>query len=101
MAKLRDADGLLLTAVATTIAELNLDDIDTAAVELAKHYAAAIDAGHCSECDADRDLDLLGPKLLAVLESLGATPAARSKLVKGGPPSRAANRLAAIREARG
>ena len=100
MAKLRDADGLLLTAVATTIAELNLDDIDKAAVELAKHYAAAIDAGHCPECDADRDLEDLGHRLLAVLESLGATPAARSKQIKGGAPSAVANRLSVLREAR-
>ena len=102
MTRLRAADDTLTAAVATTITELGLDNIDKAAVELAKHYAQAIDAGHCPECDADRDLEDLGHRLLAVLEQLGATPAARSKLAKGGAaPSAAANRLAILREARG
>jgi len=102
MAKLRDADTLLLTAVKTTIEKLELDDIDRAAVKLAEHYAQAIDAGHCPECDADRDLEDLGHRLLSVLDALGATPAARSRITKGGAaPSAAANRLAILREARG
>jgi hypothetical protein len=100
MAKLRDADTLLLTAVKTTIGELALDDVDLAAVKLAEHYAQAIDAGHCSECDADRDLEDLGHRLLAVLDALGATPAARSKIRKGVATSDGPSRLSALRAAR-
>lgn len=100
MAKLRSADGLLATAVAATINELDLDDEDKAAAELAKHYAAAIDTDHCSECNADRSLDTLGPKLLACLEALGATPSARARLVKGGAANAGPNRLGTLREAR-
>jgi hypothetical protein len=100
MAKLRDADTLLLTAVKTTIDKLDLDDADLAAVKLAEHYAQAIDAGHCSECDADRNLEDLGHRLLAVLDALGATPAARSKIRKGVAAGDGPTRLAALRAAR-
>lgn len=100
MANLRDADDTLTAAVATTIHELGLDDVDSAAVALARHYAEAIDAGHCDDCDADTSLDTLGPKLLAALDALGATPAARSKLRKGGAPSDGPSRLDQLRAAR-
>lgn len=81
-----------------TIAALELKDEDAAAVRLAHRYAAAI--------DAVTDLDLLGkvladlgPKLHAVLESLGATPAARARL-KGGAPESGGGKLAHLRSVR-
>jgi len=43
----------------------------------------------------------IGPKLLAALESLGATPAARAKLRGGGAPSGGPSRLEQMRNARG
>src|SRR5258708_21178000 len=73
---LRDAGELLGPAVTATVAALILTAADAAAVKLAQRYAAAID-------DADNRaeaLERLGPKLLAPLESLGATPAARAQL---------------------
>jgi hypothetical protein len=100
MAKLRDADDLLLSAVKKTITELDLDDMDAAAVELAEQYATAIDASYCDKCEADSSLDTLGPKLLAVLESLGATPVARSKIRKGVASGDGPSRLSALRAAR-
>src|SRR5258707_6084763 len=93
---LRDAGELLAPAVAGTVAALTLTAADAAAVKLAQRYAAAID-------DADNRaevLEKLGPKLLAALEALGATPAARARLKEGkatggGKPSG----LQALREA--
>ncbi len=70
---LRDSAELLAPAVAETIAALDLKPEDTAAALLARRYAKAIDDG-----DGDT-LSWLGPKLLTVLEQLGATPAARAK----------------------
>ena len=89
---LRDSAELLAPAVAETIAALSLKAEDAAAVKLAERYAAAIDA------DSDA-LDRLGPKLHAVLESLGATPAGRAKLKGGRPADAAPNRLHALRSA--
>jgi len=48
--------------------------------------------------EAQRILEALGPKLLAVLSALGATPQARAAAVKGG--SDGPNRLDLIRQAR-
>lgn len=56
------------------LTQLEPGDVDSAAVELARVYARAL--------DNDGALDVLGPKLLAVLESLGMTP--RSRSAKGG-----------------
>ena len=75
---LRDADTLLQTAVAGTIAALEVTEKDRGAVRLAAEYARIIDLA----CDNPDILDKLGPKLLAVLESLGATPAARARMAK-------------------
>src|SRR6266511_1663858 len=67
---LRDADELLLPAVSAAIGALTLEDSDAAVVKLAQAYAAAIDT------DAEGDeLEKLGPKLLAALTALQATPA--------------------------
>ncbi len=94
MGNLQDAARLLKPAVADTIAALDLKPEDTAAAVLARRYAKAIDDG-----DGDA-LSWLGPKLLAVLEQLGATPAARAKL-KGRPaPDGKPNRLSQLRDAR-
>jgi hypothetical protein len=92
---LRSADDLLAPAVEKTLAALTLSDQDTAAVRLVREYAAAIDADK-GEHDA---LDTYGPKLLAALSALGATPAARARLKAGGAPS-GPNRLEALRAAR-
>jgi hypothetical protein len=93
--RLQPADDLLAPAVTETIKHLTTSAEDAAAVKLAQRYAATIDAAE----DRDAAMEKLGPKLLACLESLGATPAARARL-KGGAPSAAGNRLAALREAR-
>lgn len=66
-------------AVEATVAALPLKPQDEAAVALAVRYAAAID-------DGDGDLARLGPPLLAALTALGATPAARAAIVRGGAP---------------
>lgn len=70
-------------AVDETLANLTLADCDTAAATLARQYAEGID----SAGDRGEALEKLGPKLLAVLESLGATPKARAAAMKGGPAS--------------
>ncbi|MFW6091983.1 MAG: terminase small subunit [Actinomycetota bacterium] len=100
MAKLRDAEQLLGPAVAATLTSLGLGDSDAAAARLARHYAAAIDASHCSECGADTTLDTLGPKLLAALDALGATPAARARMLRGGGQHAGTGRLQALRDTR-
>ncbi|HEX7038674.1 MAG TPA: hypothetical protein VF202_01015 [Trueperaceae bacterium] len=93
---LQPADRLLTPAVNATLKHLDLAAADDAAVVLARKYAAAIDAG------TDETLNDLGPKLLAVLESLGATPRARAALQKGGAggQGQGQGKLAAIRAAR-
>lgn len=91
----RAADSLMASAVAETLDRLTLAPEDAAAARLARHYADAIDRAD-NPTDA---MDRLGPKLLTVLESLGATPAARARL-KGGVPTLAQSRLAVLRAAR-
>lgn len=125
MPKLRSTDGLLAPAVAETIRHLAPTKQDAAAVKLAQRYAITIDeatnvaadlAASLAEATYDDDIAKrlytlakrveaqtvladLGPKLLAALESLGATPAARARL-RGGAPARAQSRLQALRETR-
>lgn len=65
-------------AVRSALAELDLDESDQGAVALAGRLADAID-----EEESGRTTAELAGKLLAVLESLGATPAARKALQKG------------------
>jgi hypothetical protein len=93
---LEAVDNLLGPAVAETVAALTTTLEDKAAVQLAKRYAATIDEAE----DRAEAMEKLGPKLLTVLESLGATPASRARL-KGGAPSRAESRLQTLRAARG
>jgi hypothetical protein len=100
---LQDADELLLPAIREAIAALNLTDEDAGTVKLAEQYARAIDGAgrHCGGCD-DADckresntwaMRWIAPLLLDALESLGATPLARSRLKKdapAGPPGQLA-----------
>ncbi|WP_329069018.1 terminase small subunit [Amycolatopsis sp. NBC_01480] len=76
--------GDVLGAVRVALAELDLDGEDQAAIALALRLGSAIDAE-----DSGRTLAELAGKLLAVLNDLGATPAARKAVLpKGGPPER-------------
>lgn len=76
MAGLRDASHLIGPALSETIRNLPTKPEDAAAIKLAETYARSID-GASDEPDVLRDL---GPKLLAVLEALGASPRARAAL---------------------
>lgn len=90
---LQSVDGMLGPAVTETLHQLNLSPQDTAAARLARRYATAIDEG-----DAET-LEKLGHRLLAALESLGATPRARA-LIKKGNASEAGGKLQTLRAAR-
>jgi len=92
---LRDADELLAPAVAATVGKLQLEDADAAVVKLAQAYAAAIDTDTDGEA-----LEKLGPKLLAALQALQATPAARARRRSGGGGNVGPNRLEELRAAR-
>lgn len=125
--KFKSVDRLLAQAVEETIRDLDPANSDTAAVQLARHYAEIVDRAESAVDDADRalrevdpeDVDTrkylyrlrakvdaqavaaeIGPKLLAVLDSLGATPAARAKM-KGGAPTGGPSQLDRMRAARG
>ncbi|OLF07747.1 hypothetical protein BLA60_25800 [Actinophytocola xinjiangensis] len=75
----------MLGAVSLALAGLTDNSRDAGAVKLAQRYAAVIDEAEVAQ-DA---LNELGPKLLAVLESLGATPKGRAALtIKGGGAAR-------------
>lgn len=80
-------------AVTDAVSALKLEAADMAAVHLALAYADAIDASQ----ERDRALADLGPKLLQALTALGATPAARNGITKGGAQS---GRLAELRAKR-
>lgn len=124
---LRDADELLAPALTETLAQLTLAHADAAVVKLTERYAAAIDhaaelaaavdaAGEAldpddvasrvqlarlaAQVEAQAVLGAFGPKLLAALQALGATPAARAKRRTEGGGSAGPNRLQALREAR-
>lgn len=100
---IRDADELMISAVAETITALDLKPEDAAAVSLAQLYAAQID-----ECTGSDDPKLgawaarwIAPLLLTCLAELGATPAARAALAKrGGPQVAAENQLDRLRKAK-
>ncbi|MEC3975095.1 terminase small subunit [Amycolatopsis sp. H20-H5] len=94
---LRDVAGLLVTAVAETVAGLEISPEDRAVVKLAAAYAEQIDDADPAE-RADV-LEKLGPRLLAALDALGATPKARAA-AKGGGARAGGGKLAAIRAAR-
>lgn len=79
--------GDLEAAVETTIASLSAVhvDEDAGAIELARKYAHAIDTAKDERAKASA-MRWIAPQLLNVLESLGATPAARARM-KGGKPA--------------
>lgn len=91
---LRSVETLIAPAVAETIGGLTLSPEDAAAIRLAERYAAAIDAAE----EQQETLDKLGPKLLAVLDALGATPRARAGMKK--TPTAGESKLEALRAAR-
>lgn len=95
MGRLRSVDGMLAPAVAEMLTQLDLAAEDVAAARLARQYAAAIDAAG----EPGEALDKLGPKLLACLEALGATPRSRAAIKKGGAGA-GQGKLAALRAAR-
>lgn len=126
--KLRSAEHLLAPAVAETIDKLATSAEDAGAIALAKRYAREIDEAaviRASLTKALRELEQLdqdlhdkfltlavqieetavlgnlGPKLLATLESLGATPAARSRLLRGGGGNSGTSWLGSMRDSRG
>jgi hypothetical protein len=96
MSHLRDAGGLLITAVNATIDALDLDEADAAAVRLARHYANTIDQNP----DPGWAMRWIAPLLLDCLEQLGATPAARARLKTGKPGDVPVSQLAKLRAAR-
>lgn len=125
---LRPADRLLTPAVAETIKALDTADVDAGAVRLAVRYAHDLDEAaviSASLTKALRELEELsptlhdkfltlavrieettvlgnlGPKLLAALEQLAATPAARAKLRGGGGTGGGSSWLDNMRNARG
>jgi hypothetical protein len=109
--RLRDAAALLAPAVDETIAALSdLTGADTAAVRLARQYARTIDscARHCDACDdpacgretATWAMRWIAPLLLAALEQLGATPAARARIKGGKPDAPPQGQLAKLRATR-
>lgn len=87
----RPADDTLSFAVAATLDALELMPDDKATARLAALYASQIDQD-------PETLDHLGPKLLAALEALGASPRARALIRKG--PGAVGGRLEALRGAR-
>ena len=86
MAALRDASELLFPAVTATLASLGIDTADgsqdAAAAKLALQYAITIDRATPGK-DYGYALRWLGPELHKILESLGATPAARAAMKRG------------------
>lgn len=90
------ADKLLRPAVEATLAALELTDADAALVKLTRRYAHVIDHAE----DSLIALERLGPKLLAALQALGATPAYRARRRTGGGDRAGDNRLAQLRAAR-
>lgn len=92
MAKLRPAEDTLAFAVAETLDTLALAPEDRGVAVLAALYATLID-------ELPAALPDIGPKLLACLEALGASPRARAAISKGGPTG-GSGKLARLREAR-
>lgn len=85
------------SAVGRTLDELELAPADAGAAELARKLAESIDIASGDP----KVLSDLSPKLLAVLESLGATPKARAQNGKEAAPNAAKGKLAVLREAAG
>ncbi len=99
----RDVSHMLWPAVRQAISQLDLDTSkDAAAAKLAEQYARTIDEAPPGREYAAR-LRWLGPELHKVLESLGATPAARAAIRRGDakdkPPAQV-SKLDQLRQAR-
>lgn len=124
---LRPAEETFVASVEATLIELDLAGADTALVRLTRELAATLDAGdeladhverawealNPEDIDGRKRLALieakltqratlsdLGPKLLAALTALGATPAARAQRRGGGGDRRGPSGLDALRQAR-
>lgn len=99
---LRDASELLYPSVYATVMSLDIDreGKDGGAAKLALRYARLID--EASDAKQANVLRWLGPELLKVLESLGATPASRAAITKGAKDKAPAHvsKLDQLREAR-
>lgn len=94
---LRPVDELFVPVVKRVIGELETTPADAAVMLLALQYAGRID----NALDRTEALETFGPKLLTVLTALGASPAARAALSKGGGAANVGRgKLHAIREAR-
>lgn len=94
--RLRPPAPSLADAVDRAITALTLTPADAGAVQLARQYAATIDAAD-NRADA---LEKLGPKLLTTLEALGATPAARARVTKAATGKAPVSQLGKLRDAR-
>lgn len=90
---LQPVDAMFAPVVTEALKNVALTDADKAAVLLARRYADAIDLAE----DRDQALALFGPKLLAVLGELRATPKARGAAK---PEPAKSGRLAALRQSR-
>lgn len=123
-AALASTDRQLTPSVLAALDGLELADEDVAVARLAEHYAREIDRADVIAAQADRvlreidgdeeaaelvaalraklgarsALESLGPKLLAALESLGASPKARAAVRKGGAVGGSSGKLAKFRE---
>ena len=90
--------------VDASIAALSLTSTDAGAARLAREYADLIDTalgdGHRDDADRAWALRWIGPLLLDTLESLGATPAARSRLKDAKTADTPASPLDELRAAR-
>lgn len=103
--KLRSADALLVPQVRAALEVLGLEPQDVAAAGLALRYASEIDGAGPERSVAV--IEKLGPRLLACLTDLGATPRGRrgpAPVVEGGDdggaPVQAESALARLRGAR-
>jgi hypothetical protein len=92
----RDAGELLGPAVAETIQALELQPEDAAVAQLARRYAAVMDETESPGWAAR----WIAPLLLVTLDSLGATPAARSRMKSGKPEPHVESALDRLRAAR-
>lgn len=103
-ARLVDAGDLVGPAVEQAISGLELASRDNAAAQLARRYAACIDGsiGNTAKAGAPGSeewaLRWIGPLLLDALESLGATPAARTRIKEVRTPG-GVSKLALLRDA--
>jgi len=126
---LQAADYTLAEAVAKTLDSLELQAEDAATARLAEKYARELDGAQATAAQADKvlrrldsdevdpetvdlvsalrgklaartALESLGPKLLATLDALGASPKARAQAGKGATKGGKGGRLAELRAAR-